>query len=63
MYVSYSLILFDVGSDSMNVSNIYFPFYQRDPFDRMLVVQSINNNLKILSRDKILDSYTVSRIW
>ena len=39
------------------------PFHHRDPFDRMLVVQSINNNLKILSRDVILDNYQVNRIW
>lgn len=39
------------------------PFHHRDPFDRMLVVQSINNNLKILSRDEILDNYQVNRIW
>jgi PIN domain nuclease of toxin-antitoxin system len=39
------------------------PFHHRDPFDRMLVVQSINNNLKILSKDEILDSYQVTRNW
>ena len=39
------------------------PFHHRDPFDRMLVVQSINNNLKILSKDEILDSYQVTRMW
>jgi PIN domain nuclease of toxin-antitoxin system len=39
------------------------PFHHRDPFDRMLVVQSINNNLKILSKDEILDSYEVARNW
>ena len=39
------------------------PFHHREPFDRMMVVQSINNNLKILSRDEILDNYQVNRIW
>jgi PIN domain nuclease of toxin-antitoxin system len=39
------------------------PFHHRDPFDRMLVVQSMNNNLKILSKDEILDSYQVTRMW
>jgi PIN domain nuclease of toxin-antitoxin system len=33
------------------------PFHHRDPFDRMLVAQSINNNYPLVSNDKKLSSY------
>ncbi|MBN1960954.1 MAG: type II toxin-antitoxin system VapC family toxin [Deltaproteobacteria bacterium] len=33
------------------------PFYHKDPFDRMLVAQSISNNYPIISNDKKLSSY------
>ena len=38
----------------------------RDPFDRMLVWQSIQNNLSIVSKDKDFDQYSnlgLRRIW
>ncbi|KAM3099916.1 type II toxin-antitoxin system VapC family toxin [Phormidesmis sp. 146-12] len=39
------------------------PLYHRDPFDRMLVAQSITNSLIIISQDKQLDSYPIQRFW
>ena len=33
------------------------PFHHRDPFDRMLIAQSISNNYPIISNDKKLQSY------
>ena len=35
----------------------------RDPFDRMLVVQSRELRCRLLSRDDKLDAYGVERIW
>jgi PIN domain nuclease of toxin-antitoxin system len=35
----------------------------RDPFDRMLVVQAMEENAHLLSRDPALDRYGVQRIW
>jgi PIN domain nuclease of toxin-antitoxin system len=34
-----------------------------DPFDRILISQSITENLPILSRDANFDLYPISRIW
>ena len=39
------------------------PFHHRDPFDRLILAQSIAEDLPILSRDPEFDSYAVERIW
>jgi PIN domain nuclease of toxin-antitoxin system len=39
------------------------PHHHRDPFDRMLIAQSLVENLPILSRDKAFDAYNVQRLW
>jgi len=35
----------------------------RDPFDRLLVAQSIEEHLTLLSADPQLDQYSVRRVW
>ncbi|AEP13146.1 MULTISPECIES: type II toxin-antitoxin system VapC family toxin [Chloracidobacterium] len=39
------------------------PFHHRDPFDRMLVAQSLIEGMPLLSADTIFDAYGVNRIW
>ena len=39
------------------------PLHHRDPFDRLLVAQCIQDDMTILSRDAQLDAYGVARIW
>ena len=39
------------------------PFHHKDPFDRIIIAQSINNNLKILSKDPFFDRYEVDLLW
>ena len=39
------------------------PFHHRDPFDRLLIAQSIVEDLPIASIDKFFDAYGVNRIW
>ncbi len=39
------------------------PLHHRDPFDRLLVAQALDQRLPILSKDRILDRYGVKRIW
>ncbi|MBC8105342.1 MAG: type II toxin-antitoxin system VapC family toxin [Anaerolineae bacterium] len=38
-------------------------FRHRDPFDRLLVAQTITENLAIVSSDRAFDEYGVARIW
>jgi PIN domain nuclease of toxin-antitoxin system len=39
------------------------PFHHRDPFDRLLIAQGIDENIPILSKDVAFDAYPVQRIW
>jgi PIN domain nuclease of toxin-antitoxin system len=39
------------------------PFHHRDPFDRILVAQALNEELAIVSADPIFRKYGVKRIW
>ena len=42
---------------------IDMPYHHKDPFDRLLVAQSLADGLPIISCDSILDAYGVDRIW
>ncbi|MGC8714865.1 MAG: type II toxin-antitoxin system VapC family toxin [Leptodesmis sp.] len=39
------------------------PFHHRDPFDRLLIAQSMSEKLQIVSADTKFDSYEVDRKW
>lgn len=39
------------------------PVHHRDPFDRLLVAQAMQDGLPIVSRDPNLGSYGVERVW
>lgn len=39
------------------------PFHHKDPFDRILVAQSLVEAVAIVSGDVVLDAYGATRIW
>jgi PIN domain nuclease of toxin-antitoxin system len=39
------------------------PFHHRDPFDRLLVAQALEDNLAVVSADKVFTKYRVRRVW
>ncbi len=39
------------------------PFYHRDPFDRMLIAQALVESMQVLSCDRRLSKYEITRIW
>lgn len=39
------------------------PLHHRDPFDRIIIAQSIGHQLKIVSKDAAFDNYLVDRLW
>jgi PIN domain nuclease of toxin-antitoxin system len=39
------------------------PFHHRDPFDRLIISQALEENIPILSSDEAFDSYKVKRLW
>lgn len=47
--------------DTLTVSTL--PFHHRDPFDRIIIVQSFNNGLVLISKDKNFDLYKAKVLW
>ena len=39
------------------------PFHHRDPFDRLLAAQSLEERIPIVSADPVFRRYGVTRIW
>ncbi len=49
------------------VENNQLPFHHRDPFDRIIISQSIVENINFISADAVFDNYlvgkSIKRIW
>ena len=49
------------------LSHVYqteqLPLHHRDPFDRLLIAQSIVEDVDIVSSDEIFDMYNIKRMW
>jgi PIN domain nuclease of toxin-antitoxin system len=39
------------------------PFHHRDPFDRMLIAQALEEGLEVIGSDGQFDAYGVRRVW
>jgi len=39
------------------------PFHHRDPFDRLLIAQALEENIPVLSSDPAFDHYNIRRLW
>jgi PIN domain nuclease of toxin-antitoxin system len=42
---------------------IKLPRHHSDPFDRLLIAQSIAENMSVVSVDSAFDDYSVTRLW
>ena len=42
---------------------VTMPFHHKDPFDRLLIAQSMVERIPILSKDSAFDAYSINRIW
>ena len=73
--VSYSLEEFIerhvIGNDirllNIETQHIYrlenLPFHHRDPFDRLIACQCIEEDYSLISSDYVFDKYSVKRLW
>jgi PIN domain nuclease of toxin-antitoxin system len=53
-----------LGLEFRHVARIAdLPFHHRDPFDRLLVAQALQDDLAIVSADRVLRKYGVTVIW
>ena len=48
-------------ADTIRVMNL--PLYHRDPFDRILIAQAINNSLTLVSCDAAFTAYPIQLRW
>lgn len=39
------------------------PFHHRDPFDRLLVAQAIEEKMMLVSVDEVFDDYGITHLW
>ena len=47
--------------DTLTISTL--PFHHRDPFDRIIIVQSFSNGLTLIPKDKNFDLYKAKVLW
>jgi PIN domain nuclease of toxin-antitoxin system len=57
-----SVSLLNVQISHLNlVANL--PLHHRDPFDRLIIAQSMVEQFPVVGLDKVFDSYSVQRLW
>ena len=39
------------------------PFHHKDPFDRIIITQSISNGLTIITKDEYFAQYEIKQLW
>lgn len=39
------------------------PFYHRDPFDRLIIAQSLSEGFPVIGKDEAFDDYGIRRHW
>lgn len=67
IFITQQLSLNDFRLLDIKISHVTvvatLPLHHRDPFDRLLIAQSVVENIPVLSADKIFDAYPIRRIW
>jgi PIN domain nuclease of toxin-antitoxin system len=50
-------------SASDMIDSTLLPPHHKDPFDRLLIAQANNNNLKLVTKDQAISNYQVALFW
>jgi PIN domain nuclease of toxin-antitoxin system len=66
-FVGQQLTVSNIGLLEINLQHIEvvasLPLHHRDPFDRLIIAQSMVEQIPILSVDAIFDAYAIARLW
>ncbi|MEM6597908.1 MAG: type II toxin-antitoxin system VapC family toxin [Cyanobacteria bacterium P01_C01_bin.69] len=56
---------FDVLSIAPEHLNVLtaLPFHHKDPFDRLIISQSMAESIPVISRDKVFKEYPAQQVW
>lgn len=57
-----NLHLIDPSATEM-INSTLLPIHHKDPFDRLLIAQAIQNNLILVTQDEMITRYDVQQIW
>ena len=67
LFIPNQLLLNDITLLDITVGHTLrvamLPFHHRDPFDRLLIAQSLVEGMPIISIDSVFDAYGVNRLW
>ncbi len=56
------ITLLSIGIEQLSVI-AELPLHHRDPFDRLLIAQTLAERLPIVSADALFDTYPITRLW
>ena len=45
------------------IASVRLPDYHKDPFDRLLIMQSINNTAILVTKDENIAKYELKTLW
>ena len=66
-FVGQQLTVSNIGLLEINLQHIEvvasLPLHHRDPFDRLIIAQSMAQQIPLLSVDAIFDAYAIARVW
>lgn len=66
-FVRQQLSVSNIGLLEINLDHIEvvasLPLHHRDPFDRLIIAQSMAEQIPVLSVDVIFDAYAIARLW
>lgn len=66
-FVRQQLSVSNIGLLEINLNHIEvvasLPLHHRDPFDRLIIAQSMAEQIPVLSVDAIFDTYAIARLW
>jgi len=66
-FVGQQLSVSNIGLLEINLNHIEvvasLPLHHRDPFDRLIIAQSMAEQIPVLSVDAIFDDYAIARLW
>ncbi|MEW6211775.1 MAG: type II toxin-antitoxin system VapC family toxin [Acidobacteriota bacterium] len=66
-FIKRQIAVNDIKLLHININHVIaaaaLPLHHRDPFDRMLVAQSLAESIPLVSADVSLDAYAINRLW
>jgi len=61
--------IFEAGFERLPIADVHLkqyrilPLHHRDPFDRLIIAQSIVENIPVITSDHIFKAYDVKTLW